>query len=543
MLQPDFGPIVKNICHGISGNRTRAEAEEEILGHLEDTYERNIAIGKNEKEAFDASVASLGNTKLLAQQLEAIHAHSPAAQMKSAIWVFIIGFMLQKFHLNLFTGMSLITDFIGMVCWLVSLYLMRKVNKNLKIAYSSYSLLFLLYIIKNCIDGYGMQNDIFGYAYLIAFHTLFTVMWCCAVSGFIKMDNTYCADSEKRKAHLGFVLGYMTLEKIVFCGLLLLNEGEDINSEDPILFIIMMAIYVFILVQFIRLKNRLWDADARYGIDSFNKKSKSVFCTVIALSIICPMCFMYGYAVKDTEKTQFVIHDTDSQTEADAIREQMLKLGIDSAVLEKLPDSEVMNYQDCVSMNKHEDAGSGNVLFTVDIYNFYICDKNGSSRMRTLFVGDIEGCEYRCGFYYSSNDGYTHFEPIEDSVYVSILQKQGSKYYTKPPINNDFTKLYNPSFIQGFDFKAEENQTVIFALSQTLRNYYEEESYILMQQGLVFTNQRYPFSFVYNTVEDFAEATTHNHPGAFINLDSPFMKSYLYWDGTYFVPEIPEDDI
>lgn len=539
MSSPDFEYIVKNICNGINGNRIRAEIEEELIGHLEDSYERNIAIGKSAEEAFDTAVASLGNTKILAQQLEAVHAHSPAAQMKSAIWVFIIGFVLQKFHLNLFTGMSLITDFIGMVCWLTSLYLMQKANKNLKIAYSSYSLLFLLCIIKNCMDGYGVQNDIFGYIYIIVFHVLLAVMVCCTVSGFIKLDNTYCGESEKKKPHLGFVLVCMTFDVAVSGVISVVNYGESLNFENGFIFIITVFIYVLILVQFVRLKNRLWDADACYGIDSFNKKNTPVFCMVVVLSIICPMCFMYGYAVKDTDKTRLVIHDTDNQTEADAIREQMLEFGVDSDTLNMLPDSEIMNYKDAVNMTF---SGKGYAAGYIDckIFDFYFVDETNENElsMRSLYVFNISDCKYRMGFYYFNfDDSYSHIEPSDEKdVYVSVLQKQGNKYYSKKPINYKFDLFENLSKVpNGFDFKAEDNQTVIFAMNHNIFNYRENFS---MNKGLIFVTQRIPFSFVYNTVEQAALASGNYDFHSYSSLNDLFMYSYFCMDGTMFSPDL-----
>ncbi|MBQ8210772.1 MAG: hypothetical protein IJZ35_09335 [Clostridia bacterium] len=539
MSQPDFSGIVKNICYGIKGNRSRAEAEEELMGHLEDTYERNIAIGKSEEDAFNASVASLGNTKLLAQQLEAVHAHSPAAQMKSAIWIFVIGFVLQKFHLNLFDGMSLITDFIGMLCWLFSLYLMRKANKNLRIAYYSYSILFLLSVVNNCITSYGINNDIFNYAYLITYHILLAIMLICAISGFMTMDKTYCYDSEKRKPHLGFALVYMPFEVAVAGVISVMSYGESLNSENPILFIIMVVIYIFIIAQFVRLKNRLWDADARYGIDSLSRKNVPILCMVVTLSIILPMCCMYGYAVKDTDKTQLVIHDTDNQTEADAIREHMAELGVDAETLNMLPDSEIMNYKDAVNMTF---CGEGYADGYVDcmIFDFYFIDENDKNEcsMRSLYVLNLSDCKYRMGFYYFNfDDSYSHIVPSDEKdVYVSILHKQGNKYYAKKPINYSFDLFDNLSSVpNGFDFKAENDQTVIFAMNYNIPDCRMNFS---MNQGVLFVSQRIPFSFVFNTVEQAAIVSGNYNFHSYSNHNDMFMKSYICRDGTIFEPGI-----
>ena len=148
--------------------------------------------------------------------------------------------------------MSVITGFIGIICWLIALYLMRNVNKNLKIAHISYTFVFLLYVVNNCLQGYGVQNDIFGYTYIITNCVLHFIMLCSAFYGFIVMDKTYCHESEKRKPHLWFVLVYTAFELAVTGFLSVMHYGEKINFEGGLIFIIIVAVYIFILVQFVR---------------------------------------------------------------------------------------------------------------------------------------------------------------------------------------------------------------------------------------------------------------------------------------------------
>lgn len=532
MSEHDFSPVVKNICSGIQGKRCRSEAEEELLDHLEETYERNIAIGKSDSDAFNLSVASLGDTKVLSQQLAAVHAHSPAAQMKSALWLFIIGFILQKFHLNLFTGMKTIEIFIGIVMVLISLFLMRTVNKKLQFAFIFSAVAFGCDIIENCVNSYGIENEILPYIFTVLNSILYLLMWFFTVWGFMEMDRIYCADSDKKKPHLGFLLVYMPLEIIVSCGLVLMNEGKEVNGEGAYLFIIMSIIYVFEIVQFVRLKNRLWDADARYGIDSWNKKKITAVCMAVAVSIVCPAFFMYSYAVKDTPKTELQIHDTDNQSNADEIRKQMLELGMDSDVLAILPDSEVVKYKNAVSMTVSE--GNGDM-----VYDFYFCNENEDIKysVRSLYIIEVYDCKYRFGIYYMNHDNYQNYEPTgENDVFISILQKQGNKYYKKEPINCDFSTFFYPGGGKsGFDFKAEENQIVLFGMSCNLRNYHRNYN---ISQGLLLATQRVPFTFAYSTVNELADATVNFDFYSYSNVDDLFIKSYYCWDYSMFTPEL-----
>lgn len=539
LSQPDFSSVVKNICSGINGKRCRSEAEEELLGHLEDTYERNRAIGKTMDEAFNSAVESLGNTRLLSQQLAAVHAHSPAAQMKSALWLFILGFVLQKFHLNLFTGMKTITTSIGIFLIFMSLFLMRTVNKKLRFAFIFCAVSFGVGIIENCINSYGVDSLLLTCVLLVVRTIMNVGMWICAVSGFMEMDSTYCADSDKKKPYLVFVLVYMPIEIIVSNGLVLMNEGEEINGEGTFLVILMSIIYIFAIAQFVRLKNRLWDADARYGIDSWNSKSILAVCMAVVISIVCPAFFMYSYAIKDTPKTALEIHDTDNQKVADEVRNQMLELGMDATVLSLLPDSEVMNYKDAVAMTVADGMGYTDDRVNGFIYNFYFYDGNADHEcsFRSLYVMEIKDCRYRAGFYYVNHDNFNHIDPTdENGIFISILQKQGNKYYEKKPISSDFSAFYNhASGRSGFDFRAEENQVVLYAMSCNLWNYRENFD---IAQGLMFVTQRIPLSFKYNTVVEFAEVSGNYSFYSFSDVDDPFMESYLCRDYTSFNPEL-----
>ena len=56
MEQNDFSVLIKDVCRSVTGKQRRAEIEEELLGHLEDTYERNKLIGKSDEDARNESI-------------------------------------------------------------------------------------------------------------------------------------------------------------------------------------------------------------------------------------------------------------------------------------------------------------------------------------------------------------------------------------------------------------------------------------------------------------------------------------------------------
>lgn len=56
MFIPKFEEYLQYICAGIRSHRKRAEIHDELLGHLEDNYERALATGHNALEAENEAI-------------------------------------------------------------------------------------------------------------------------------------------------------------------------------------------------------------------------------------------------------------------------------------------------------------------------------------------------------------------------------------------------------------------------------------------------------------------------------------------------------
>ena len=140
-------------------------------------------------------------------------------------------------------------------------------------------------------------------------------------------------------------------------------------------------------------------------------------------------------------------------------------------------------------------------------------------------------------YYLNFDDSFKYIEPSDEkAVYVSVLQKQGDKYYAKKPINYKFDLFENLSKVpNGFDFKAEDNQTVIFAMNHKIR---DARVNFTMHQGLIFVYQKVPLSFMFSTVEQAAMASGNYDFHSFRSSSDLFMESYYCMDSEMFRPEL-----
>ena len=59
---------------------------EELTNHLEDNYERNLAVGMTEEEARQNAIDKMGDSDALSYRLSAVHSYSPLNAMSSAFF-------------------------------------------------------------------------------------------------------------------------------------------------------------------------------------------------------------------------------------------------------------------------------------------------------------------------------------------------------------------------------------------------------------------------------------------------------------------------
>ena len=138
MSQPDFSDYLNSICKGIRSKSKREDVIEELLGHLEDNYERNLAVGMNENEAREDAINKMGDGDTLAYRLSAIHSYSPLKAMNSAF----ISLIAANFAINFFlkSAVNEILFFCGIPIMFSALLRMRKMNKTIETAFHFFNL-------------------------------------------------------------------------------------------------------------------------------------------------------------------------------------------------------------------------------------------------------------------------------------------------------------------------------------------------------------------------------------------------------------------
>ena len=538
MEENNFSDIIKDICRSVTGKQRRAEIEEELLGHLEDTYERNKLIGKSDEDAKNEAIAALGDLDVLRERLGALHSFSHAKAASSSINIFtvswVIGCFSALFHVN-----PLVCFFAGILI-ILSLARLRTANKQLNAAFFINIMLFAMAAVYKCTAVHMLPEILLNIekTVLILLHT---AMYFFVFSGLKQLHTEFCP--QKKTPHLAVTA---VIVPILYSAIMIASTFDAVYAISidgipiiVILFAVAVLFHIALFAQLVVLKRHLWDADAEYGISPLRKTPLGLIGTTVAVCIICTAFFMYTAATKDSLKTELVIHDMQNSVQAQEIRKNMSALKMPESIIGDLPDSEIMHYKDAVSMKTQEESRDG---FDYQIFNFYFSNSGYEQKIRSLLriephnKANSSGY-YRCGLYHH----YSNFQSVltassDPEFFISIQQKTNGKTYIQEPITENLDDISSAvdaiHTACGFEFRPKENQTIYFAQNSVVLD--DRPDAIMISHSYQFLRQTTPLFYRYNTLTEYAEthATDDYYDlfygdEPFITYDSIYANGYI----------------
>ncbi len=483
MLQPDFSDYVNEICKGIKSRPKREEIIEELTNHLEDNFERNLAVGMTEEEAKLDAINKMGDSAALSYRLASVHSYSPLKSMSSAFFSLIAGYILMNFFLN---GIAQdIFRIIGITCIFSSLLRMRKMNGIMEKAFHFFNFSVLIRLLLYCLKLGRILPVPVETAIGVAVFVTEGFFWYFLFTGLYRVCKPHLKEDTK-EPHFYFCGIYHLLLSFFNSILLILAEGEDADFPAFILPWFMIFMYFFGTVQLIRTRNILWDADSEYGILPADKKHVIIYECIVAVCFATVILFNWAASTQKPVKTELVIHDVsqEEQLEADKVREKMLEWDVQEQIIEDLPDSEILKYKDAEFVTWGADGGSmGGSYFETGAqsdlwyYWFFIPDKeyDGNYEVRLLcyieshYSDKIKGL-YRKGFYYVP--WYKGVFPLNlddelNGSFISIVtEEKGKKYNAEPFFKYNLKDLkdgYPTDYPKGFEYHEEKGQRVYYS--------------------------------------------------------------------------------
>lgn len=515
MLQLDFEGYVTEICKGIKSRPMREEIKEELLCHLEDNYERNVAIGMTEDEARLDAMKKMGDGENLSFLLSEVHSHSPLKSMNSALASVIACFTCINFIFSGTLKEVLVT--LGIILMFSPLLRMRKMNDKTEKAFHFFNFFALSQLFYYCIS-IGNIMPIWADNIYYAVNSLFKgLFWFFFFRGLNEACEKYL-DNESKKPKLVLCGAFYMILSFLTGGILILSEGETITFNDFIAPIALVFMFVYTIVQLVRTKNILWNADSEYSILPADKKHLTTFSCVLAVCFATVLAFNYASATRAPIKTELVIHDVSEaeRTEADKVREKMLDWDVKEQIVEDLPDSEILKYKDAAFVTWGADGGSlfGNSEASCVVWYYFFffpdeLDPQYCSDVRLLCYIESEYSDkvksfYRKGFYYAPWDNVLPLntgENLNGSFISIITDEKGKKYNAEPFFTYNLGDDYVLEWPKGFEYREEKGQRVYYAANIGIQNLSDN----VPINAFTVRQSRWFYRYMYNTSADFTK--------------------------------------
>lgn len=520
MSQPDFSEYVNNICKGIKSRPMREDIMEELTNHLEDNYERNLAVGMTEDKARLDAMKKMGDGELLSYYLSEVHSRSPIKEMNSTLVQVILGFVCMNF---IFSGtFKEIIVILGIILMFSPLLRLRKINGKAEKAFHFFNFFALTQLFYYCISIGSILPLWTANIYFVVNALFKGLFWFFLFSSLNETCEKHLGE-ESKKPKLVLCGAFYMILSFITGGVLILTEGETITINDFIAPIVLIFMFIYTVVQLVRTKNILWNADSEYGILPADKKHFTVFACVLAGCFATVLAFNYASSTQKPVKTELLIHDVsvEEQSEADKIRQKMLDWDVQPQIVEDLPDSEILQYKDAAFVTWGADGGSmvidnsnTDVVSTVWYYYFFFPDERFEDNYTVRLLCYVENTYadtvkklYRRGFYYVPwHKGFIgqNLEDELNGAFISIITEENGKKYNSEPFFTyrlkDTKDGYPTEFPKGFEYREEKGQRVYFATQLGLTySGYNEKIYAAT------TRQRFFLFFNYKTSAEFVK--------------------------------------
>lgn len=514
MSQPDFSAYLDSVCGKIKNKVKREEIRQELLCHLEDNYERNMATGMTPEQATANAVEKMGDSDVLSYRFEQLYSFSPVKAMSSAFVGLIFAYITFNF---IITGTVKEILFVCSLPLFFSVLLrMRKMNKTMEKAFHFFNLHCIFYFFSYFLNMGREIPTLLSFSVMISIFLLRCVFLFFVFTGL----NGFCKEyitPESKKPHLIACAVYHIIQTAFACVILILTDGKNTTINSFVLPIIFLFFFFFCIAQLMRVRRLLWDADGEYNILPDDKKHFITVSSVFASAVCIVLAFNYFSSVMSPKKMEFVMHDTESEkiSAADETRKKMLSWEVPESVVNDLPDSEILNYEKAEFLLFDASGKSlGNEAET-DVYNywFFIPEEGHSEHYSVRLLCYIENHFtekarlYRAGYYFSIWDNLMplNMSNTESDYFVSIITDEGDKKYNASPfILHNFDSENVLDYPKGFEYREEKGQRIYMAMNMGINNMEQQVS------GNFAVIRKDTFlSFGYNSTAVFADSMLH----------------------------------
>lgn len=520
-MNAQFESYLQYVCAGIRSHRKREEIHDELLGHLEDTYECARATGRTVEEAENDALEHMGDRNLLRHKLAQLYKFSPPEYMRSTVNFLIFGLFFLFFRVEVVPLFGKFMPIIGQVLLLCALFRLYRFNKPFKAAAGIFTAYLLTENIAWFITVYDTPQNVWRGCFAVAAAVFLNLFFCVVYVGM----QDICEKYSTRSSWIGFCIIpqlFTAYVSVVFAW-----DSRPIAAEEysGLNYTFLLYGLIFPLVSLWRAKQALsynepqnpWEQPLKIG-----KQRLLAVCIVLCLTL--PFGSMLAAATRAPQTESYTVSDTDRTAEADEARAHLRTLGLPEEILRDLPDSEVLHYRTAQYMESEKVYASRGEMTELTAYVFYL---NGlpkeetpdehlrdSLYLRVLIAGedfDKRAVRFRDGIYaiYQDDILFRYQEFSQTDFFLLLAEQNGEMVCAKPFSCWQDAHSGGSMGVTGYDFAfphKAENRRIYFASTALLNGIEAYNTWCYVHWSMQYYRQVLPSNIVYRCNNERADA-------------------------------------
>lgn len=365
---------IDNVCKGIRDRKVKNELKDELLSHLLEVYEKNIALGMTDEDAQKDAVAHMGDSEAVSKTFKQIYPISSAEYFRRSGWILAYPLLLYfSYGLRAVDTLYLIT-----FCLFLSLFRIRKVNKLFNTAYIATIANGVVQIVFLVLQNYILFGRIFSLFVVLSYQFMIVVIYTLIILGLIQIKK------QLNEPKSDFWLAYTSIPALILSNTLAI-VSKLLGFSD----LVFPALLIGLIINFLPaavIYTTVRDID-NLGLQIPQKMhtKKKIVITFLILFIITFGLFIYSVFVPYPP----VDYSTnDINTDITEIKNNLIELGLPENIANELPKSEIVKYKNATELQVDllpEDTYSESYYTS---YNFILYKDDNSYIVRTLMVVD-----------------------------------------------------------------------------------------------------------------------------------------------------------
>lgn len=393
---------INNVCKGIRDRKVKNELKDELLSHLLEIYERNIALGLSDEDAQKDAVAHMGDSEAVSKTFKQIYPISSAEYFRRSGWCLAYLLLLYfSYGLRAVDTLCIITFFL-----FLALYRIRKVNKIFNTAFITTIANGVVQIVFFVLQNYILFEKNFSLFVVLSYQIMIVVIYTLIILGLIQIKK------ELNEPKEDFWLAYASIPALILSNTLAIVSKFLGYSDWGFPALLIGFIINFLPAAVIYTTVRDIDNLGLQIPQKMHTKKKVVITFLIIFIVTLSLC-IYSVFVPYPP----VDYSTnDVNTDVAEIKNNLIELGLPQGIVEELPESEILKYKDATELIIYEEEKRTNPFLDEDeALEEDLTESHYVSYLFTLPATEVE--PYRVRILVAID----RFEEFDETLYTELV--------------------------------------------------------------------------------------------------------------------------